>query len=150
MQKDNPLQLHKFEDPHTSLTALETELFKSSLSNSVNESFLTVLSTWAPSLVRGSKGGVQICLPAQPLGCHPRPTARMPMVVEVCVMWCTLSAAPKLSMLSLFSCILGNPKVFLKILQEGNQKHSVNQQHSSRSAFCCLVATHITSMSNSS
>lgn len=40
MQKDDLLQLDKFEDPDTSLTALETELFKSSLSNSVSDSAL--------------------------------------------------------------------------------------------------------------
>lgn len=112
VQKDDLLQLDKFEDPDTSLTALETEVFKNSLSNGVSESCLTLLSPWAPGLVRESKGAVQICFPVQSLGCHPRPTARMPMVVEVCVMWCTLSAAPKLSMLSLFSCILGNSKGF--------------------------------------
>lgn len=119
MQKDDPLQLGKFEDPDTSLTTLETELSKTSLSSSVSESCLTLLCTWAPSLVRGSEGGVQIRLPVQSLGCHPRPTARMPMVAEVCVMWCTLSAAPKLSMLSLFSCILGNSKGFFKDLTRG-------------------------------
>lgn len=150
LQKADLLYLYNFEDPDTSLTTLETELFKSSLNNGVSESFLTLLSTLSPSLVRGSKGGVQICLPVQSLGYHPRPTARMPMVVVVCVMWCTLSAAPELSMLSLFSCILGNSMFFLKILPEGNQKYSINQQHSSRSAVCCLVATHIALVSNGS
>lgn len=150
MQKAGLLQLCNFEDPDTSLTTLETKLFKSSLSNGVSESFLTLFSTLFPSLVRGSKGGVQICLPVPSLGYHPKPTARMPMVAEVCVMWCTLSAAPELCMLALFSCILGNSMGFLKILQEGNQKYSINQQHSSRSAFCCLVATHIASGSNGS
>lgn len=48
-----------------------TELFKSSLSNSVSESFLTPSSTWALSLGRGSKGGLQIGLSVQPSGCHP-------------------------------------------------------------------------------
>lgn len=86
----------------------------------------------------------------QSSGCYPRPTARMLMVVEVCVMWCTLSAAPKLSVLPLFSCILGNSKTFSKILQEGNQKHYINQQQFSRSTFCCLVATHVASVSNDS
>lgn len=63
----------------------------------------------------GSQGGVKIHLPVQSLGCHPRPTARMPVVVEVCVMWCTLSVAPKLSVLSLFSSILGN-SIFLVVV----------------------------------
>lgn len=42
------------------------------------------------------------------------------------------------------------PRLFIKILQEGNQKYYINQQHSSRSAFCRLVATHIASVSNDS
>lgn len=135
---------------NTGLTALETELLKSSLSTTVSETFLTLISTWAPSLVRGSKGGLHVGLSVQSLGCHPRPTAGMPVGVAVCLMWCTFSAAPNLSVLSFFSSVPGNSKGFLKILQKHNQKHSINQQHSSRSTFCPLVATHMASVSNGS
>lgn len=147
VQKDDPLQLDKYEHPDTSLTTLKTK---------AAWEMVSIRASWlcSPHQLRAWWGGqreeyIFVCLFS--------PWAAIQDQQKECQWWWRFVWCGVLSLL-LQNCLcfpyslvfLEIPRVFLKILQEGNQKHSINQQHSSRSAFCCLVATHIASAPNGS